>query len=370
MNRNVKRTIALTLALGAVSTVGSMKYTNVFTTAAYASSSDADELSSLELKTSSGDSLNLYKNSSYSNKLSDDLEIGDTYYAKTSANKVVIDSIDGADEDNVRIFKSGSSKAYEVGDDISISTNSKTTLKVRVYEDEYDSDEDYSSSDYNQYTIIVENTDSNDDSADLLGIGLSYGNIVFNPSTTSYSISVPTDAESITVQAVPKDTDDTVKIDETTVDSDDEYKKTISLDSTTNTITIEVSNDDDSKTYTLNISKTLTAGSLGEYTDNGFIGQGMNNGFGGQGMGQGMNTGFGEQGIGQGMSNGFGGQGMGQGMNNGFAGQEINKGIGGQKKIGWIQDNGNWYYFNSNGTMATNTTIDGYKIGANGVWIG
>lgn len=352
MNKNVKRTIAFALAIGTVSAVGPMKYTNLLTTAAYASSSDADELSSLELQTSDGDSLSLYEDSSYSNELSDDLEVGDTYYAKTSANKVVISSINGADEDNVRIFKSGSSKAYEVGDDISISMNSKTILKVRVYEDEYDSDEDYSSSDYNQYTIIVENTNSNDDSADLLGIGLSYGNIAFNPSTTSYSINVPTDAESITIQAIPKSTDDTVKINGTTVDSDDEYKQTVSLDSTTNTITIKVSNDDDSKTYTLNVSKTLTIESLG---------QGINNGFGGQGM----TSGFGGQGMGQGMANDFGGQ----AMNNSFGGQGMNNGFGEQKKVGWIQDNGNWYYFNTNGTMATNTTIDGYKIGANGAWI-
>ena len=277
MNKNIKRTIALALALGIFSAVGPMKYNNVFTTAAYAFSSDADELDSLDLETSSGDSLKLYKNSSYSTKLSDDLDVGNTYYAKTSASKVVISGIDGADEDNVRIFKTGSTKAYEVGDNISISTNAKTVLKVRVYEDEYDSDETYSSSDYNQYTIIVENTDSTstDDTADLLGIGLSYGNVTFNPDTTSYSINVPTDAESITVQAMPKDIDATVKINGTTVDSDDEYKKTIALDSTTNTITIKVSNDDDSKTYTLTVNKTLTAGSLG---------QGMNNGIGGQGM--------------------------------------------------------------------------------------
>ena len=82
--------------------------------------------------------------------------VGETYYAETSASKVVL-NIDGADEDNVRIFKG--STDYEVGDDISISSDTTTALKVRVYEDAYDEDTDYSSSDYNQYTIEVENTD-------------------------------------------------------------------------------------------------------------------------------------------------------------------------------------------------------------------
>lgn len=36
---------------------------------------------------------------------------------------------------------------------------------------------------------------------------------------------------------------------------------------------------------------------------------------------------------------------------------------------GWMQDkNGNWYYFNNNGVMQKNTTIDGYVLGADGVW--
>lgn len=36
---------------------------------------------------------------------------------------------------------------------------------------------------------------------------------------------------------------------------------------------------------------------------------------------------------------------------------------------GWKQIDGKWYYFYSDGKMASNTTINGYKIGANGVWV-
>lgn len=33
---------------------------------------------------------------------------------------------------------------------------------------------------------------------------------------------------------------------------------------------------------------------------------------------------------------------------------------------GWKQIDGKWYYFYADGTMAVNTTIDGYTIGSDG----
>lgn len=38
-------------------------------------------------------------------------------------------------------------------------------------------------------------------------------------------------------------------------------------------------------------------------------------------------------------------------------------------KEGWINYNGKWYYIYSDGLMATDTTIDGYYINKNGVWV-
>lgn len=35
----------------------------------------------------------------------------------------------------------------------------------------------------------------------------------------------------------------------------------------------------------------------------------------------------------------------------------------------WKEINGKWYYFNASGAMAVNTTINGYKVDANGVWV-
>lgn len=40
----------------------------------------------------------------------------------------------------------------------------------------------------------------------------------------------------------------------------------------------------------------------------------------------------------------------------------------GAMRTGWIQDGGKWYYCWSNGQMASNTTVGGYKLGSNGAW--
>ncbi|WP_408637162.1 hypothetical protein [Paeniclostridium hominis] len=39
----------------------------------------------------------------------------------------------------------------------------------------------------------------------------------------------------------------------------------------------------------------------------------------------------------------------------------------GMMVTGWHQLDGSWYYFYGNGMMATNTTIDGWHIGSNGI---
>ena len=336
MNRNLKKIIAIAIVLGSISAVAPATCANLLTIKAYASDSDADELTGLELETSNGGSLDIYTDSGYDDKLDDDLSVGDTYYSKTSSNKIVINSIDGADDDSVRIFKESSSKAYEVGDNISISEGTTTILKVRVYEDKYDDDENYSSSDYNQYTIIVKNTTSDD--ADLLGLSLSNGVVNFDQNTNSYTTNVPNDAASTIVQAIPQDTDDTVTIDGITVDSDGGYKRTVPLSSTANTITVKVLKDNSSRTYTLTVNKTLNseAGQQGNQPANGS----------------------------QGASNG-----------NWQAGWQKINGLwfyfdnNGQKKTGWMKDtDGKYYYLNSDGSMAHDTIIDGYELGSDGAW--
>ncbi|AOR24571.1 N-acetylmuramoyl-L-alanine amidase family protein [Clostridium taeniosporum] len=41
----------------------------------------------------------------------------------------------------------------------------------------------------------------------------------------------------------------------------------------------------------------------------------------------------------------------------------------GAMKTGWLNDNGTWYFLNGSGKMLSNTTVNGYVLGANGAWI-
>ena len=41
----------------------------------------------------------------------------------------------------------------------------------------------------------------------------------------------------------------------------------------------------------------------------------------------------------------------------------------GSMQTGWIKQGSNWYYLNADGTMAHDTTIDGYNLGSNGAWV-
>lgn len=161
MNKKFKLIMRIMLALGILFTIelSEAKYIELFTTEAYASSEAADKLSSLELETSDGNSLNLYEDIGYEDKLSHNLYVGDIYFAKTSEDDIKINSISGVSSDNVRIFIGDSDKAYKVGDNLSISKGKITILKVRVYEEEYNEDKYYLSSSYNPYIIIVKNTD-------------------------------------------------------------------------------------------------------------------------------------------------------------------------------------------------------------------
>ncbi|MGN0143698.1 MAG: cadherin-like beta sandwich domain-containing protein [Clostridium sp.] len=51
------------------------------------------------------------------------------------------------------------------------------------------------------------------------------------------------------------------------------------------------------------------------------------------------------------------------------AGKWYYLGSDGAMKTGWVEVSGKWYYLNSDGSMASNTTISGYKLGSDGAWI-
>lgn len=43
--------------------------------------------------------------------------------------------------------------------------------------------------------------------------------------------------------------------------------------------------------------------------------------------------------------------------------------MAGVAQTGWQQTNGKWYYLYSNGSMASNITIDWYRVDESGAWV-
>ena len=266
MNKKLKKTIAITLIVGAFTVIAPVTNINLMTTKAYADTSDG--VTSLNVKSSSGSSLAIYDDNDYesNHKVSDD-EIKDdqTYYAKTSSNSIKI-SISGVNSDYVRVFDGTSSttKGERVGSTISLSET--TTVVVRVYSTNPGSVKYNNKTNMiSEYRIKVKYTGSNDDGEQsnvyLESIFLSSGDISFLKKTYTYDVNVAEDIDKVTIGARPdcnsSEYDDyKVRIAGTKVDQDDKFKDTVSLNKGKNSIEITVEDDrDNMKTYMLNITR-------------------------------------------------------------------------------------------------------------------
>ena len=362
MNKNLKKVIAIALAFGTISAVAPVSAGNLLTTKVYASTDENSDttLDSLELKTSSGSTLKLYDSSSYDSKVnSDDVSEGDTYYVKTSSKTVNVD-ISGPSSKYVKVFKgtSNSTKGKSVSNDIDLSSGSNT-ITVRVYSSKPDSDVRYDDDYENQYILKVKYTgsDSSDSSSDssssdnadsydniyLDKLSIAGESISLSQSKVNYTYNVASDVDQVTIKAVPEDQDnDTVSIDGSDVDDSDNYKKTIDLNKGENKIEVEVSNSDDNtnRVYKLTITRggTSTTNSTSDQTATTTpvattvkLNQWVQ-------------------------------------INGGW---QYNDSLGNPVKNQWFLDRnlGKWYYLGVDGFMASNTIINGYRVGADGAWI-
>lgn len=226
----------------------------------------------------------------------------------------------------------------------------------------------------------------------LNNISLNIGDIEFSKETTSYDIDIESRIREISIKAEPEDEDYYVEIDGVTVDKDDNYKRTISLNNETNEIKIKIQDDDEhEKIYALNIkrigvsastnmqsSSTNSSGDLTTYTTNQsqdtnkkaltIKGWYLDNGkwyyLNENGQKQ-----VGWKAI-EGKwyyldVNGMMGTGW-QSIN----GEWYYLDSSGAMKTGWLKnEDGKWYYLYDSGTMAKNTTIDGFRLNSSGAWI-
>ncbi len=272
MNKNIKRIIALTLTINTFSVISAITPGRSFDIAAkpaYASSysPSADELKTLKVKSTNGDTLDLrdgYNGDTV--KLNDDKE----YYVKLTDDSegIKINAEAEGEDEIVRIFTSDKEDAtgYQSGDEILLGKGD-TTIYVRTYASLSDyrkaKDQENDVTDCEEeYTINVRKTqesDYEDDTQDAIyldNIELSKGNISFLKQRTSYDVKVDSSVSEIKITATPEDEDDRVRIDGLLVDSDDDYKKTVSLDDGENEIKVKVTDDkDNQRTYTLNITR-------------------------------------------------------------------------------------------------------------------
>ncbi len=406
MNKNLKKIIPLLLVCGVISTVTPATNLNSLTTKAYASTTnDTSTLDSLKLETSDGSAIKIYSDKDYAstNKVdSSDVQDGETYYAKTSSSTIKT-STSGPNSKYIRVFKgtSSSAKGKKTSSDIGLSSGTNT-LTIRVYNSDpgtsitYDDDSDVSS----EYVIKVkctasDTTDNNTDSSNYDDIYLdkltvSDGNINFSKEISSYDLNVGSDVSDITIKAVPEDNTYTVTIDGTTVDDSDNYKNTVSLNEGKNTILVEIEDDNsDYRAYTLNITRssnssttsvsTTTATNTAATTPNTATNVSDNiavnkwvqvNGAWQYNDSTGKpirNIWFYDKNYGKYYYLQADGN-MAIGWLN-SNGKWYYLGSDGAMKIGWQLVSGAWYYLDSQGIMAYNTTVNGYKLGANGVWI-
>lgn len=423
MNKKIKRVIAMALAIGTFSVISPNTKLDLLTTSAYAAENEEGELESITLYDGDGDTIKFYDSVDYDDRVDeDDVEEGDTYFAKTSSEIVRVDT-SGPRNKYVKIFKgtSESSRAKDVNDSITISDGSTTTLVIKVYGEDTsnetlrNSDEDDDEYDLQStYKIKVKYTggssDSDSDSTTdakkyddvyLERLSISGHSISLSESEVKYTFDVDEDTDEVSIRATPEDEDYDVTIDDEDVDDDDNYKVDVDLEKGKNIFEIKVEDDDDYRIYTIviNRGKTTTDDTTNNNTSAPTAGTTTNV------VSTPSNTIAKAQWVQQWQYNDANGASlkdkwfgkyylksdgiMATGWLN-INGNVYYFGADGAKKIGWQLVSGKWYYLdsqgimktgwikdtdgryyylNTDGTMAYNTTINGYRLGANGAWI-
>lgn len=410
MNKNIKRLVAMVLAIGAISAAAPAVNINLLITKAYASdTNDERTLDSLELDDSDGHNIRLYEDNDYEDKIDKDkVQADETYYAKTSSKTVSVD-ISGPDDKYVRVFRgnSDSARGKEVGDDIQLSDDSViTTLIIKVYEkDLEDETVRNNESDDNEYNLLntyeikvrhVDEEDTSDEDYDDIYLErLSIGGQMINlsDSLTKYNYNVGSDVDEVTIRATPENDNYDVSIDDEDVNYDDNYKRTVDLDKGENIIKVDLEHNGKERVYTLIINRgNASSGNTSTSSNNETTAVVKTNQWIQTNEGWQYNDAAGnpvknswvqkyylkaDGNMATGWLNLNGSWyyfGLDGAMKTGWqsvGGKWYYLDSQGKMQIGWIKDiSGKYYYLNSDGSMAYNTKIGAYKLGTDGAWIG
>lgn len=254
MSKNVKRIIAMILAIGTISFIAPAANVNLLTTKVYADESKDTTLSSLQLKDSSGSVIKLYSVSNYnSDSRLDENDIpqtNETYYAKTSKNSVKV-SISGTDNKYVKVFKGESDNIIGKNLTSGINISSDTTLTVRVYDGDpgsdvqYDDDNDKANIE-SEYKIEIEYKKDDSTSEDpydpiyLQELAVNGESISLSKSNTKYSYNVDSNIDQVIIKAKAEDEDNKVSIGGQVLSRNGNYRTTVSLNSGKNEFEVKL----------------------------------------------------------------------------------------------------------------------------------
>jgi glucan-binding YG repeat protein len=280
MHKKIKVIIATTLILGAVSGIIPANDFTLGVAKAYAAtykSASNGELSSLSITRPDGNEIELRE--SYSGdevSLSGEKE----YYIELTGEEGINLTADAKGSGYVvKMFTSAgkTAKGYDVGSYIKVNST-YTNVYLRTYESEAAYKDAYDGGDVTDcketYTIHISSDSKADDSdeeenkeyAYLRSIYLSDGDIDFTKTKYTYDVNVGENVKEIVVRAKPDDEDYSVDINDSSVEEDNDYEKTVALEKGDNTIKIKVESNDQEKTYTLNVyrgAKATTSTSTG-----------------------------------------------------------------------------------------------------------
>lgn len=336
MNKNVKKIVAIALAIGTVSAVVPSTNYNLLSTKVYAAENTESKLKSLELLTESGSKIKLYDSNDYKNDdivNSKDVEADDVYYAKTSSETVNID-IDGPSSKYVRVFKANNdnTQGKKITDDINLQKGSRTNLTIRVYDQEPGDNVRYKDDFVSEYKIkvnsvsidedpnIIDDTGSYDD-VYLERLSVNGQSIPLSDKVTKYTYDVASDVDEVEIKVKPEYDDYDVTIGDKYVDEDDKYKTKVNLEKGENEIKIKVEDDNDGddecRVYTLVINRGKSSTNTSTTTDT---------------------------------------------TKDAEISTKDTKTITSQ----WIQNNGVWQYYDENGKLAKSRWIQNYYVQADG----
>jgi glucan-binding YG repeat protein len=421
MNKNIKWTIAAMLVISAFSGALPAKdfmFGNIEVYAATYNAASKGELSSLSIIRGNNDEIEL--RDSYDG---DEVSLSsqpDYYIELSGAEGVDIKAEVAGDGYVVKTFTSGdkTEEGKDIEDFIKVDS-AHTNIYLRTYKSEYAYKDAYDDEDVTdcektyvihvRKPVAISDEELDTEYAYLKSIYLSDGSINFSKTETSYNINVKDSIDEILVRATPEDTDSLVDINDASVTYTDNYEKTVKLNKGNNTITIYVEGDDDNNTYNINVFRGDSVADLATASKTEMNGNKNTQNVETKNYNNKTNTWKNASGklkyldgTGQALKNqwwfdkntgknyylkedGDRAKGWLQDKNNWYyfnKGGEMQTGWvcidnnwyyfnkGGAMKIGWYEDiDGNWYYLDSIGRMINDSTIDEFKLGANGALV-